>query len=103
MSPDEVLELAAMGWSLVFAYLPIAKSWLDGLSTMAKLAVQLGVFALIIAGAALGSCLGLLAYFPCESAGATALAAALLFGKVILANQGMYQATRLVAKAVGSE
>lgn len=103
MSPDEVLTLAAMGWSLLFAYLPVAKTWLEGLSTAKKLLVQLGVFAVIIYGAFAGSCLGLLSYFACGEILPGLLVATGLFVKVILANQGMYQTTRLIAKAAGSE
>jgi hypothetical protein len=102
MSPEEVLQVAAVAMALVFAYVPGLKGWFDGLSTAAKLLVQLGIFAVIIFGAAAGGCLELLNY-ACESWGSAMLTAGVLFLKVALMNQGTYQGTRLAAKAIGSE
>ena len=102
MSQEEVLQIAAVVLALVFAYVPGAKDWFDNLNMSYKLLIQLGLFAVIIFGAAAGACLGLLEY-PCASWGSAMLAALLLFLKVALANQGMYQLTRLVAKLRGAE
>jgi len=87
---------------LVFAYVPGLKGWFEGLSTTSKLLVQLGIFAVIIFGAAAGGCLEYLNYV-CESWGSAMLVAGGLFLKVALANQGAYQTTRLIAKAAGTE
>lgn len=103
MSVEQVLELVAMGWALLFAYLPKLKVWFGALSGGKKVLVQLGSLALVVYGALAGSCLGLLAYFACEEIGPALLAASVLFLKVVVANQGAYQITRLISKTRGSE
>lgn len=102
MTQEEVLQVAAVVLALLFAYIPGLKDWFDKQNMSVKLLIQLGLFAVIIFGAAAGACLGLLDY-ACASWGSAMLAAFLLFLKVALANQGMYQLTRLVAKLRGAE
>lgn len=101
MSAELVLQLAAMAWSLLFSYLPKLKDWFDALSAVNKLLLQLGVFAVVVYGAFAGSCLGLLTYFPCEDVWAGLLSATILYFKVVIANQGIYQVSRLVSGNTG--
>lgn len=104
MTPEEVLQLVAMGWALLFQYLPYLKDKFDALSQGTKVLIQLGAIALVVFGAYGLSCLGILAYFACGAEwSAGLLAAAVLFFKAVIANQGMYQFTRLIGKARGAE
>jgi len=97
VTPEKIIEIAAIFWALLFAWGPVLKDKFELLSTQVKLLIQLGVFFVIIAGGFGLSCAGALTWFACGWDGA--YAALLLLGQVLLYNQGTYQFTRLIAKA----
>jgi hypothetical protein len=97
MSPEEIIQWGAVVLAIVFAYIPGVKGWFDKQGIEVKLLIQVGSFILVIGGAFAGSWLGWINVFEPSTSGA--LAALLLLIKVILFNQGAYQAfVRLPSK-----
>jgi hypothetical protein len=103
--PQFVVYLASLLLALAFDLIPPWKRWYDQFDPAAKRWSMIGAIALVVGGGFGLSCLGVIAWFVCGTAGI--VPAVTLFVLAVLANQGIhgvvakYQRDKAEREAVG--